>query len=100
MRIIQREIDPEGKKTELSKEDLLACFAVEEEYRKPQEKELLKAFKYICGDQDDISFDDLRAHFLAEEVDPFTTDLIVKQLSEYENESGNFDYKSFAGSIY
>lgn len=38
MRIIHREIDPEGKKTELTKEDLLACFAIEEEHRKPKER--------------------------------------------------------------
>ena len=66
MKIIEREINPDGSKSELLKEDLLACFSIEEEQRKPQEKELLKAFKYVSKDEDEISFEELRQHFLAE----------------------------------
>lgn len=60
IRIIEKTIDPTGTKNELTKEDLLNCFVVEEEYRKYKEKELLKAFKYISHDEEDISFDKLR----------------------------------------
>ena len=66
MKIIERQINPDGNKNELLKEDLLACFSVEEDLRKPQEKELLKAFKYISKDEDEISFEELRQHFMAE----------------------------------
>lgn len=47
IKIIEKTINPYNNKNELTKEDLLNCFVVEEEYRKSREKELLKAFKYV-----------------------------------------------------
>lgn len=62
IRIIEKSIDPTGTKSYLAKEDLLACFVVEEECRKAKEKELLKAFRYINHDAEEISFSDLKEY--------------------------------------
>jgi hypothetical protein len=100
IRIIEKTIDPTGTKTELSKEDLLNCFIVEEEYRKSKEKELLKAFKYISHDEEEISFDKLREYFKEEDIDAATGEMILRQLSEYESSPGKFDYKAFSTNLY
>lgn len=51
----------------------MTCFAIEENNRQIKEKELIKAFKYISKDDNDISFQELKEHFEAEEIDPATT---------------------------
>jgi Ca2+-binding EF-hand superfamily protein len=98
--IIEKAISPAGTKTELKKEDLLSCFVVEEECRKPKEKELLKAFRYVSNEEDDISFSNLQDYFREEGIDSATSEMILKQLAEYENEQGKFDYKAFTANLY
>ena len=61
---------------------------------------MLKAFKYISNNQEDISFDELKGYFINEQIDQGTTDMILKQLCEYEQANGRFDYKKFSSNIY
>jgi len=83
IRMIEKNIDPTGTKQELTKEDFISCFVIEEEYRKSKEKELLKAFKYVSHDEEDISFDKLREYFKEQDIDSSNTEMILKQLAEY-----------------
>ena len=49
------------------------CFGMEEEQRKTQEKQFLKALEYISGEKEDISFEELKSHFIDEGIDSLTT---------------------------
>lgn len=60
----------------------------------------MKAFRHINHDAEEISFSDLKEYLEQEDIDSATSEMILKQLTEYETSSGKFDYKAFASNLY
>ena len=55
----------------------------------------MTAFKYVAEGNDTVSFEKLKDCLLDQDFNEFTSDLILKQMGDWEND-GQFDYKAFA----
>ena len=60
---------------------------------------MVKAFKYVSEDQENINVKELKGYFKEEGIDNDTANMIINQLDDFI-ESGDFDYKKFASTIY
>jgi hypothetical protein len=60
----------------------------------------MKAFRYISQEEEDIGLDTLKGYFEEEGIDAGTSEMILRQLAEYEVKTGRFDYKTFASNLY
>jgi hypothetical protein len=60
---------------------------------------LLKAFKYVSRDQENIGVKDLKCYFNEEGIDNDTANMIINQLNDFIDED-EFDYKKFVNTMY
>ena len=91
-------IDPHHQKERLLEEDFLSCFIVPEEAKKPKEKELIAAFKYHSENAETISFEKLQSMLKEEGLEESAAEMVLKQMTEWEKEEGEFDFKKFASA--
>jgi|JI10StandDraft_1071094.scaffolds.fasta_scaffold1016953_2 Ca2+-binding EF-hand superfamily protein len=84
-------IDPQEKGSPLSRDDLIRCFAPEEELKRKNDRQLKEALKYLSGGKQTIEISALRDLLKNYSKWPDLTETVLNELKGCANPQGEID---------